>query len=123
MTIGVDFDGVIHSYEHGWQDGTIYGTEIRGAFDALRSIMAQQPVFIFTTRNAQQVASWVREKSGIATTIDPDRNVTFWNTMGQILVTDRKLAAVAYIDDRAVRFHTWDNTMQILTNLDLWSPE
>lgn len=37
--------------------------------------------------------------------------LTFWNLRGQLLVTNRKLAAVAYLDDRAVRFTTWDKAL------------
>ena len=41
-----------------------------------------------------------------------------------LLVTDRKLPALAYIDDRAVRFTTWDQTMQELNNRGhpAWTP-
>jgi hypothetical protein len=37
--------------------------------------------------------------------------LTFWNPRGQLLVTNRKLAAVAYLDDRAVRFTDWDQAL------------
>jgi hypothetical protein len=35
----------------------------------------------------------------------------FWNLRDQILVTNRKLAAGAYIDDRGIRFETWEQTL------------
>jgi hypothetical protein len=31
----------------------------------------------------------------------------FWTTCGILLVTNRKLSAAAYLDDRAVRFTSW----------------
>jgi hypothetical protein len=133
MTIGVDFDGVIHAYSRGWQDGTIYDPPLPGAIDGLRALMDQDAVFIFTTREPEQVMPWL-EQYGFGVTIDercshcnrgsyrvPDCErckssglLTFWNPRGQLLVTNRKLAAVAYLDDRAVRFENWD---QALTDL------
>lgn len=32
-------------------------------------------------------------------------------------VTDRKLAAIAYIDDRGIRFTSWLSTLHTLANL------
>lgn len=107
-TVAVDFDGVIHTYEKGWQDGSIYGEFVPGAVEGLSRLASSYAVFIHTTRNAHQVARWIEDKSGRAfecTTRVPRSG--FWNQRGYLLVTNRKLPAVAYIDDRAVRFTTW----------------
>lgn len=40
--------------------------------------------------------------------------LTFWNGRGQLLVTNRKLAATAYLDDRAVRFTDWPQALDAL---------
>lgn len=37
--------------------------------------------------------------------------LTFWNRRGQLLVTNRKLAATVYVDDRALRFESWKQTL------------
>ena len=113
MTIAVDFDGVIHTYSKGWQDGTIYDPPLPGALDGLRQLMKQHPVFIHTTRKPEQVMPWL-EAYGFDVTID-DRNVLFWNARRQLLVTNRKLPATAYLDDRAVRFESWSQALADLT--------
>jgi hypothetical protein len=115
-TVAVDFDGVIHGYSRGWQDGTIYDEPVPGAFDALRTLMADYAVVIHTTRDPWPVAQWVEERSKIPTVVELDvgHKREFWDDQGQILVTRFKLPAVAYIDDRGIRFLNWE---QALTDL------
>lgn len=149
-TVAVDFDGVIHAYSRGWQDGTIYDPPLPGAVDGLHQLLVSHAVFIFTSREPEQVGPWL-EALGFDATIDescprclgtggraePDDEdpvpggyvvedpcvdckgsglLTFWHERGQLLVTNRKLPAVAYIDDRAVRFHSW---AQVLTESEV----
>jgi hypothetical protein len=142
QTVGVDFDGVIHSYEKGWQDGTIYGTPMPGAFDALERLREKYAVFIHTTRNADEVAQWIVVKgegrfvcrtmpygqpwhtwwyddgvrhngqpSAIAWSTVQGVQPTFWNDQEHLLITERKLPAIAYIDDRGIRFHNWEQAL------------
>ncbi len=118
-TIAVDFDGVLHSYERGWADGTIYGDWKPGAVAALAQLMQHHAVFIHTTRPARQVARWIERMSGHGfecTTRVPRtswfRPSGFWNERGTLLVTNRKLAAIAYIDDRSVRFEAWPQALR-----------
>lgn len=119
-TIAVDFDGVIHRYSRGWQDGSIYDEPVEGALEALRTLMAGGPVFIFTSRSTQQVAEWLASR-GFRTSTDVSMfshdNWTgnSWNTEGVLLVTNTKLSACVYIDDRGLRFTSWG---QALTELD-----
>lgn len=112
QTVAVDFDGVLHSYEKGWHDGTIYGDWIPGAVVALTQLTQQFAVFVHTTRNAREVARWIERMSGYGfecTTRVPRSG--FWNEQGLLLVTNQKLPAVAYIDDRAVRFVNWPDAL------------
>lgn len=120
QTVAVDFDGVIHTYERGWADGSIYGDFVDGAVVGLSMLMHRYAVFVHTTRNVGQVAHWIEQRSGYAfecvTRMHPflpswwqwGRRHRFWNTTGLLLVTNRKLPAVAYVDDRAVRFRSWE---------------
>jgi hypothetical protein len=120
-TVAVDFDGVIHTYDKGWQDGTIYGEFMPGAVVGLTRLMQQYAVFIHTARKPRQVARWIERSSGYGlecTTRVPRGG--FWSRRGYLLVTNRKLPAVAYIDDRAVRFESWDRTLDFLS---LGAPE
>ncbi len=113
MTIAVDFDGVIHAYSKGWHDGTIYDPPLPGALDGLRALMEQHAVFIFTTRESSQVTEWLIGHGFDAITDNPGVRV-FWDQRGRLLVTNQKLAATAYLDDRAVRFENWDQALHDL---------
>lgn len=78
--------------------------------------MSEYAVFIFSTRDPEQILKWMQEKYGKmipCTTEVPESG--FWNEQGTILITNRKLAAVAYIDDRAIRFTNWN---QAIADLD-----
>ncbi len=122
-SIGVDFDGVIHAYSRGWQDGTIYDPPLDGALAALANLMTRYSIFIFTSRNSGQVAKWLVERGFAATTDDAAYNHDLpwdgvvWDTKGVLLVTNRKLMALVYIDDRAIRFTSWDQALADLREL------
>lgn len=115
-TVAVDFDGVIHAYSKGWQDGSIYDEPLPGAFEALRLLMETYAVMVHTTREPASVARWIKERSGIETAWHADEGTLpeFWNRQDCILVTRRKLPAVAYIDDRGIRFESWGQALDDL---------
>lgn len=119
-TVAVDFDGVIHAYSKGWQDGSIYDEPIPGSLEALHKLMDDGlAVFIHTTRAAYPVAQWLEER-GVPAVVElnvPGQVREFWNDTSRVLVTNRKLAAVAYIDDRGIRFESWE---QALADLARW---
>jgi len=116
-TIAVDFDGVIHAYSKGWQDGSIYDDPVPGAGDALRSLMADYAVFIFTSRtDLRAVGDWVRDRLSVPVLVARDDCPReFWNGRDSVYITNRKLPAVAYLDDRGIRFHSWPQTLADLT--------
>jgi hypothetical protein len=117
-TIGIDFDGVIHQY-NGWCD--VVNDPIPGAFDAIRELCEGFAVFIHCARNPHPTAgagglgaipAWFKKHGlGIPTYCDEHFSGHFWNRQGLILVTNKKLPAVAYIDDRAIRFENWEQTI------------
>lgn len=112
--VAVDFDGVIHDYREGWKDGTIYGEVVPGFFEWLTRAQKHVTVTIHTSRvrapteaemseKVRIVVDWLsaRYKLWLATLPEPlpiEDCVYVW------AVTCSKPAAIASIDDRAVRF-------------------
>lgn len=118
-TVAVDFDGVIHAYSKGWQGGEIYDGAVPGSFDAIQKLLDDgYAVMIHTTREPMTVAAWMRRVLGLDCTYSTDESKLpeFW-TGPSILVTRRKLPALAYIDDRAIRFTSWDQALADLAEV------
>lgn len=102
--VAVDFDGVLHAYSRGWQDGAIYDDLVPGALVGLAQLaLLGCELVVFTSReDLQAVTDW------LAARVPSDLNLT---------VTNRKPIAMAYIDDRAIRFTDWDSTVSQVRDL------
>ncbi|MBP0454000.1 hypothetical protein J5Y04_31325 [Kitasatospora sp. RG8] len=104
QAVGFDLDGTL-AIDQGWQGGRI-GLPQPGAIEALRTIAQQRAVFVFTARPERwlpEIADWVTWYSGLEAFVDPDPERAYWTAVGgPILVTNTKLGAAAYVDDRAI---------------------
>tara|TARA_R100001086_G_scaffold245787_2_gene177149 strand:+ start:336 stop:1079 length:744 start_codon:yes stop_codon:yes gene_type:complete len=105
-TIAVDFDGVLHSYRSGWK-GTevIPDPPVEGAIDWLWQAAQSYRVVVVSSRarswrGRRAIRDWLRSHSGNLWTPTPE------GTTGlvDVEVTAVKVPAVAYLDDRALRF-------------------
>lgn len=133
-TIAIDFDGVIHKYSKGWHDGSIYDEAVESSFQSIQQLfISGYTVFIFSTRSPKQIKKWMIEHTfeseyehdGMGNDpglfIYPKYKfrvevipfwVKFWNKPNVIGVTKRKLPALCYIDDRALKFEgDWNDTI------------
>ena len=103
--VGIDFDGVIHKNSKGYHDGTVYDDPIPGAKEALAKFAKKYDVVIHTAK------------------AKPDRGLVDGKTGSQLIwewlekhdmakyvtkVTAEKPRAVQYIDDKAVKFDSWN---------------
>lgn len=105
-TICIDFDGVIHSYEKGWQDGVIYGTVVPGFFEWVERVRHRFTLVIYSSRSKDDngviaMSVWLHEQRNrwIASGGQRDPIETL-----EIEFAHKKPAAWLTIDDRAVCF-------------------
>lgn len=114
-TLAVDFDGVLHNYDGRWKGhSSIEGEPVDGAIAWLREILDEFDVVIHTTRGAtvlgqNAVLTWL-ERAGLELELYPTLHVT-----------DEKPPALAYLDDRALRFQGVFPTAQEIHNARPWN--
>jgi len=121
-TVACDMDGVLHEYSTPWiAPHVIPDSPVAGAIEWLHKTLQEFAVVIFTTRGRtwrgrRAVRRWLKKYGNI-----------MWDTYGdihgfeEVKVTDRKPAALIYLDDRAWRFEGKNfPTMQEIHNARPW---
>lgn len=94
-TIIIDFDGVIHSYDRGWQGGEIYGTLTTGFVEWALEAQKYFRLAVYSTRSSdlvhlQDMIKWCAQQL-------EETGVQLW-------FPTSKPPAILQIDDRAVTF-------------------
>ncbi len=110
----LDFDGVIHNDHLGFHDGTIYGDPIIGSIEAIKELSSKFELIIYTCK-ANPKRPLINGKTGVEL-------IWEWlETHGVkdciLDVTFNKPTALAYIDDKALRFINWTETLQSVKTL------
>ena len=106
-TICIDFDGVIHSYEKGWQGGVIYGTVVPGFFEWVEQVRDRFKLVIYSSRSKTNegviaMGQWLHEQRNAWIAAGGKRNET---EPLELECVHEKPAAWLTIDDRAIRFN------------------
>jgi phosphoheptose isomerase len=114
VNIGVDFDGVIHKNSKGYHDGTVYDEPVEGAREALQKLSEKYTVIVYTAK--------ARKDRGLVNGMSGTQMIWEWlkkHDLNQYVskVTAEKPRAVAYIDDKGIKFDNWDNVLSQI-NLD-----
>jgi hypothetical protein len=103
----IDFDGVIHSYGNGWQDGTIYGTAVSGFFEWVEAAKDHFRLVVYSSRSKSEegviaMGRWLHEQRSAW------RKATGFPNDGpeptELEFAHEKPAAFLTIDDRAICF-------------------
>lgn len=118
----IDFDGVIHSYERGWQDGTIYGNVTPGFFDWVREVKQHFRLVIYSSRSKTklgiaEIKNWLEDQ--IHNAYENPKPIH----VGDFEFAHEKPAAFLTIDDRAITFNgDWSVLdVEFLRNFKPWT--
>ena len=94
-TVVFDFDGVIHKYSKGWNDGSIYDIPVDGIYEVLGKLKIKgYKIVVVSTRCANE-----ESKSKMKAWLD---RYGFNGLIDEISAT--KPPAIVYVDDRAICF-------------------
>ncbi len=123
-TICIDFDGVIHSYEHGWRNGEIYGTVTKGFFEWAQKMKDHFTLVIYSSRSKDidmrgemyrwfqiQWNKWMRASQDVSLHFD------------DFIFAHEKPSAFITIDDRCICFDgDWSKiTAESIFNFKPWN--
>lgn len=106
--LAIDFDGVIHKNSKGFYDGTVYDAPLPGAIQAIKELSKKYTLVIFTAK-AKPDRPLVNDKTG-------EELIWEWLKQYEIdkfikEVTSEKPRAIAYIDDKGIKFESWEQIL------------
>lgn len=111
--LAIDFDGVVHTFDKGWHDGTCYGEPISGSIEAIKELSNKYNIIIHTAK-VKKDRPLVDGKSGIDLVkgwIDKHGLTSYVSE-----ITCEKPRAKYYIDDKAIHFTSWKDTLEKIGN-------
>jgi hypothetical protein len=102
----IDFDGVVHSYDKGWQNGVIYGMAVPGFFDWVERVRDRFELVIYSSRSKDNagvmaMSLWLHEQRNAWIAAGGSRVPT---EPLEIRFTQEKPPAWLTIDDRTICF-------------------
>lgn len=116
-TVAIDFDGVLHAYSKGWQDGGIYDVPVAGAKDALEEFLKMGwEVVIYSTRCYDRMSRGHLELNQV-------EDMKTWLALHGIPYTrihtePGKPVCKLFIDDNAFRFEgDWNRNFLLCCEL------
>jgi hypothetical protein len=116
INLGIDFDGVIHKNSKGFFDGTIYDDPIEGTEEALKKLSDKYTLICYTAK-AKPDRMLINGKTGTELVWEWLKKHKFDKYISK--VTSEKPRAVAYIDDKAIKFNDWDSCFKDLEKGDI----
>lgn len=111
-TIAIDFDGVIHSFELGFHDGTVYGTPIEGSIESIKKI-AEKYIIVIYTAKAKKDRPLINGMTGTELVWEWLHKYDLAKYIKD--VTAEKPRCICYIDDKAIQFKNWNQSLTDLT--------
>lgn len=113
--LSIDFDTPIHAFSKGYIQPDIYDKPTPGAHEALKRLLEEYAVHILSARDTKEIIKWCRKQfPDIKFALIP-KNAPDWQKKNVIGVTNTKLPAIAYVDDRGIRFDNWQNILKYFT--------
>ena len=123
-TICIDFDGVIHSYEHGWRNGEIYGTVTPGFFEWADRMKDAFKLVVYSSRSKDmdmrgKMYQWMQTM--VARWANFDGHSTL--NIDDFEFAHEKPSAFMTIDDRCICFDgDWSKiTAERIFNFKPWN--
>lgn len=110
----IDFDGVIHDHYLGFHDGTLYGKPLKGALNSIKHLAKTYRIIIYTCK-ANPNRPLINGKTGIELIWEWLEKYEVNQYVEEITYT--KPNAIAYIDDKAICFKSWDQTLNQVNSL------